>query len=338
MTTFACVTTGLGAAGIAVLEVFGPEAVSIAARLGARADEAPRVVVLREGPRALDEAVVRVVAPERSFTGALTVEICCHGGGAAVGRVLEAVVRAGAQACRREDLLAAAVRNGRIDEIQAEAYALLPEALTALAALTLNDQAQGALSRAIRDGVDRRRLLETAPLGLALAHPPRVVLAGRPNAGKSTLFNAMLDRERAVVFDQPGTTRDPVHDVAAIEGVPVRLVDTAGLGDPRDALDRAGMERAVRELRDAALALWVYDCTEPPYEPPPLDCPVVRVWNKIDLGGAPAPFSAVPVAAARRQGLDELRRAVLAALRIAPSYVPGRPVVFTRRQVQLLQS
>lgn len=338
MTTFACITTGVGAAGIAVVEVFGPDAVSMVSRFGARVEEQPRVVTLREGPHALDEAVVRLVPPERSFTGAPTVEICCHGGRAAVGRVLEAVVRAGARTCTRQELLALAVRNGRIDEIQAEAYAFLPEALTTLAALTLNDQAQGALSRAIRDGVDRRRLLETAPLGLALSHPPKVVIAGRPNAGKSTLFNAILDRERAVVFDQPGTTRDPVRDIAAIDGVPIRLVDTAGLGDPRDVLDRAGMERALQELRDAALVVWVFDSTEPAYEPPAPRCPIVRAWNKVDLEGELPPFAAVRTAAARKQGIDELRRAILTGLGITPFYVPGGPVVFTSRQVQLLQS
>src|SRR5436189_1983245 len=122
------------------------------------------------------------------------------------------------------DLLERAVETGALDRIRAEAWTLLPRAATELAALVLQDQADGALSEAVTKlsaPRDAERLLSTAPLGLVLARPARVVLAGSPNVGKSTLFNALLREDRALVSPVAGTTRDPVREVIAIDQVPI---------------------------------------------------------------------------------------------------------------------
>jgi len=208
------------------------------------------------------------------------------------------------------------------DRIQQEATEFLARAPTLLAARVLADQAMGALSRALREG---RPVLQTARFGIALAEsPPVVVLAGPPNVGKSTLFNALVRRERAIVSPEPGTTRDPVRELIALEGVPIRLVDTAGLGEPRDILDREAMMRSRREAEIADLVVHVREAHEPARG--------FSVVNKSDL----APGDGLNVSALLGTGIDELRRAILTQLGIEPNHTPGAPVIFTRRQRDLL--
>ncbi len=209
------------------------------------------------------------------------------------------------------------------DRVQREAFELLARAPTLLAARVLADQAMGALSRAIREG---RPVLDTARFGIALAEsPPLVVLAGRPNVGKSTLFNALVRRDRALVSPEPGTTRDPVHELISIEGIPIRLADTAGLADPRDFIDREAMVRARREAERADLVIQVREADESPRG--------FSVINKCDLRRG----EGTNVSALHDIGLDELRRSILSALGWTPIHVPGAPVVFTRRQAELLE-
>lgn len=209
------------------------------------------------------------------------------------------------------------------DRVQREAFELLARAPTLLAARVLADQAMGALLRAIREG---RSVLETARFGIALAEsPPVVALVGRPNVGKSTLFNALVRRERALVSPEPGTTRDPVRELISIEGIPIRLVDTAGLDEPRDFLDREAMARARREAERADLVIHVREADEAPQG--------FSVVNKCDLRRG----DGWNVSALRGDGLDDLRRSILSALELKTVPPPGAPVVFTRRQADLLR-
>jgi tRNA U34 5-carboxymethylaminomethyl modifying GTPase MnmE/TrmE len=208
------------------------------------------------------------------------------------------------------------------DRIQREAYALLTKAPTLLAARVLADQAMGALSKAIREG---RSILETARFGIALAEsPPIVALMGRPNVGKSTLFNALVQRDRALVSSEPGTTRDPIRELISLDGIPVRLVDTAGLGEAKDTLDRQAMARTVRETERADLVIHVRDAGEAAQG--------FSVINKCDLMSG----EGLNVSALCGTGLEELRRAILRELRLQPVHTPGAPVVFTRRQRDVL--
>ena len=134
-----------------------------------------------------------------------------------------------------------------------------------------------------------------------------------------------MRRDRALVSPEPGTTRDPVRERIAIDGIPIRLVDTAGLDDPRDALDREAMARTRREAERADLVIHVREADEPPQG--------FSVVNKCDV----RPGNGMNVSALHEIGLDDLRWAILEALGLHTAHVPGAPVVFTRRQKELME-
>src|SRR6185295_5036589 len=290
----------------------------------------------------LDEAMARI-AP--GFSGEETVEITCHGGTAVVERILRALEASGAERSDAAALLERGVERGHLDRLRAEAWTLLPRAATELAALVLHDQAQGALSAAVAAlsaPRDAERLLGTAPLGLALATPRKIVLAGSPNVGKSTLFNALVQEDRALVSPEPGTTRDPVRETIAIEQVPVELIDTAGVEAPRDLLEQLSIERTQASLRDADLILFLFDA-EAGAQGPELRFletlshrRVILLVNKVDVGKKKPLLDALPISAKTGQGLDDVRRKILRALAVNPRHVPGEAVVFTSRQERLL--
>ena len=201
-----------------------------------------------------------------------TIEIHCHGGPTASARIQSDLVTAGCRAiswqqwiCRRSN-----------DGIQAAAEAALAEARTARTAAILLDQHQGALRGELLAIVSElegdygsaatmrlARLLEHAKIGLHLVRPWRVVLAGPPNVGKSSLINLLLGYERSIVFNEPGTTRDVVTAATAVDGWPVELADTAGLRAGRDELETEGVERARQQLGHANLVVLVFDASQP---------------------------------------------------------------------------
>ena len=332
-----------GRGAIAVIHVCGDGAVRLGARLfGRELTTTPAAGPLTHEGEVLDEAMVRI-AP--GFTGEETVEITCHGGTAVVDRILRALAASGAATADPDALLERGVETGHLDRIRAEAWGLLPRAWTELAALVLQDQAEGALSAAVGKLAsvrDAERLLATAPLGIALATPRRIVLAGSPNVGKSTLFNALVREDRALVSPVPGTTRDPVRETIAIEQVPVELVDTAGVEAPRDLLEQLSIERTHKSLGDADIVLFLFDA-EAGAQGPELRFletlshrRVILLVNKVDVGKKKPLLDALPVSAKTGQGLDDVRRKILRALAVNPRHVPGEAVVFTSRQERLL--
>jgi len=332
-----------GKGALAVIQVCGDGAKALIERLLGRALGAePALGKLTHEGELLDEAMARI-AP--GFSGEETVEITCHGGTAVVERILRALEAGGAARADGAALLERGVETGHLDRIRAEAWGLLPRAATELAARVLRDQAQGALSAAVAKisaPRDAERLLATAPLGLALASPRRVVLAGSPNVGKSTLFNALLREDRALVSPIPGTTRDPVRETIAIEQVPVELIDTAGVEAPRDLLEQLSIERTQASLRDADLILFLFDA-EAGAQGPELRLletlssrRVILLVNKIDAGSKKPLLEALPISAKTGQGLDAVRRKILHALAVTPRHADGDAVVFTPRQERLL--
>ena len=253
-----------------------------------------------DGDRMIDQVVLSIHCAPHSYTGDDVVEISCHGGVLVTARVLEACLHAGARAARPGEFTERAFLNGKLDLTQAEAVMDLIRAQTDLALRSATEQLEGRLAAAItaiRDelvellahveaAIDfpdediqpeqgdqlRRRLgdvrgkigalLATAEHGRILREGVRAVIYGPTNAGKSSLLNRLLGYERAIVSHLPGTTRDTIEEVINMRGMPIRLLDTAGLRETPDELERAGMARTEKSLELADLILHVFDRSE----------------------------------------------------------------------------
>jgi tRNA modification GTPase len=291
----------------------------------------------------LDDCLGACFRAPHSYTGDDLVEISTHGGLVVPAAALAALEAAGARPAARGEFTRRAVLNGKMDLLQAEATADLIDAgspaqrrralqqlerglserlaalrseileLEALIAYDIDfpEEDEGPVSATtvrrawcvVRDRV--ADLLNTAPEGERLREGALLVIAGRPNAGKSSLFNALLGTERAIVTEIPGTTRDAIEAHAVIEGFPFRLVDTAGLRDSEERIERMGIEISKRYLDAADLILFCRD-TEEDRLPDVGQKPVVEVVTKADLPGRPVAEPSVSVVSGT--GLAELRR------------------------------
>ena len=256
--------------------------------------------VERDG-RFVDEVLVAVLRAPRTFTREDTVEFSCHGGLLPAKLVLDALLAAGARPAAPGEFTQRAFLNGRLDLAQAEAVADLIHARTELALTAAGEQLAGKLSQRInllRDDLikilahleahidfpdediapDTRgqllarlergvafmdELLRTADEGQILRRGIRAAIIGRPNAGKSSLLNQLLGHDRAIVSPIAGTTRDTIEETANIRGLPVVFVDTAGLRESRDAIERDGIRRTRAMVAKAELVLHVLDASEP---------------------------------------------------------------------------
>jgi len=290
---------------------------------------------------AIDDCLAACFPAPHSYTGDDLVEISTHGGLVVPAAAVAALVAAGARPAAPGEFTRRAVLNGKMDLLQAEATADLIDAgspaqrrralqqlerglsdrLTALRAEILELEAliaydidfpeedEGPVSpERVREawGVVRDRigdLLKTAPEGERLREGALLVIAGRPNAGKSSLFNALLGTERAIVTEIPGTTRDAIEAHAVIEGFPFRLIDTAGLRDSDERVERLGIEVSKKYLGAADLVVYCEERDDPARDQflAQLHAPVIVVRTKADLGGE-------GVSVVTGQGLPELRR------------------------------
>jgi tRNA modification GTPase len=303
----------------------------------------------RDGDEVVDRGLYTVFPAPGSYTGEDLVELSCHGGQLAPARLLSALHAAGARPAAPGEFTRRAVLNGKLDLVQAEAVGDLIDAVAPAQARAALRQLEGGLSRRLGElrealvgvqallsyqidfpGVDDgpvgperlaaavtdvagriARLLATAPSADRMRHGALLVLAGRPNAGKSSLFNALLGTSRALVTEIPGTTRDAIEGYTDFLGWPVRLADTAGLVDSEDRLERMGVEVSRRYLSAADLVLL---CVEAGREPGPEETalaserPVLVVRTKRDLvNGA---TGGLAVSALTGEGIEDLRRAV----------------------------
>lgn len=320
-----------------------------------------RVVSPRTGA-VLDRGLVAVMPGPGSYTGEDTVELQIHGGALNARRVLEAALEAGARMAEPGELTRRAFLNGRLDLAQAEAVGDIVAARGRAALDAAQAQLGGSLSRAVHAARDRvvtalaqvevgidfstedvpaldlealaagldavrgdlEALAATFDQGRALRDGLHVAILGRPNAGKSSLFNAILRDSRSIVTDIPGTTRDLVEEVAQVRGVPVVLVDTAGLRDTDDPVEREGVARARTRAARADVALCVLDGSRPPAPEDALaheaaaGRPTVVALTKCDLPraagwDAEGAAGALPVSAVTGEGVDGLADALLAA-------------------------
>lgn len=376
--TIAALASGAGEAGVSLIRLSGPEALTVADRVfvrtggGGLAADGPRRVchgwlLEKPGGERLDEGLAWYMPGPQSYTGEDVVEISCHGGALASRLALQAVLRGGARLAEPGEFTRRAFLNGRVDLAQAEATIDLVRARTRGAFDAARRRLGGELSRRLAElgrrllellaevevradfpeveldelepsrvlgdlaacEAELERLLAGAESGRLLREGLKVILVGRPNVGKSSLLNALLGEERAIVSHTPGTTRDAIEESLEVEGVPVVLVDTAGVREGGDALEMAGVARTRAALRRGDLALLVLDAAAGWDEEDVAAAreaqglPLLVVVNKAELSGwrpgeadlaqVSTVRGVVRVSALLGEGLTELRHAIAAA-------------------------
>jgi len=357
--------TPVGEGGIAVIAVWGDGARAAVEKLfrpGSRRHAGLAKGKLHYGhlverEETIDEVILSPGFPPHSPTGLEEVEINCHGGIVAAGLVLAALARHGFPERAACEYPMAGARG----PIERQALMDVVRAPTLRAAALLAEQASGALSRelaelarraerlaqsaesgnAAADGVEElsRRaahLEASGRLGLALVDPPRVAILGRPNAGKSSLFNALLGIDRTIVMPEAGTTRDAVEATAGFEGFAVTLVDTAGLAEFATEVDRAAVERTWLAVEESRAALYLVEVERAVdseendlIERVRAEVPTILVRTKCDLGETRAGPAGLAVSSTTGHGLRELEGSILEALFGEWRSVTGGALVFT---------
>jgi tRNA modification GTPase len=254
-------------------------------------------VIDRESGEIIDEVIVSYMKGPRSFTAEDTVEINCHGGVIATNRVLQEVIKVGARLAEPGEFTKRAFLNGRIDLSQAEAVIDIIRAKTELSMRSALAQSEGRISREIKilrnkllgiiahievtvdypeddleetssritstqlSGVlkEIEKLLNSADEGKILREGLDTVIIGKPNVGKSSLLNALLMETRAIVTEIPGTTRDVIEEFMSIDGVPVKIIDTAGIRETEDIVEKIGVEKSKEKINEADLIILMLD-------------------------------------------------------------------------------
>lgn len=315
-----------------------------------------------------------------SYTGEDVIEFHGHGGVLVTQRVLERLLACGARAAEPGEFTQRAFLNGKMDLTQAEAVMDLIHAQSTLALRAANEQLGGAIGREAQamqqeiipvlahieayidfpeedispetgadllrriDAVLERaqKLISTSEQGRILRHGARTVISGEPNVGKSSLLNLLLGFERAIVSPTAGTTRDTIEEIIQVHGIPLRLVDTAGLRESTDAIERVGIERTERELDRADLVIEVVDASHPPAEAHRLTLPEavarrrILVLNKADLGVHPAwaevrEAQTIPLSCLSGEGVEALRDAIRAVIATAGPLAADHPIAINAR-------
>ena len=335
----------------------------------------------------IDEALLLLMKAPRSYTREDVVEFHCHGGIMPVQQVLQLCIQAGARLAQPGEFTLRAFLNGRLDLTQAESIADLVGARSAAAAQTALAGLRGKLATPIKklrntcldilaeiearidfeddlpplnesliiDQIhqilaDLSSILATANQGELLRSGLKVAIVGRPNVGKSSLLNAWSRSDRAIVTDLPGTTRDVVESQLVVGGVPVQVLDTAGIRETADIVEKIGVERSQQAAQEADLVLltidastgWVAADTEI-YETVK-NRPLVLVVNKIDLVkdfvllNSPEIQRVVYTAAAENQGIQDLEKAILEAANAGDLQAANIDLAINQRQASALTS
>lgn len=315
-----------------------------------------------DGDEKVDEALVLIMKGPHSYTAEDTVEIDCHGGILMVRKILEAVIHAGARTAEPGEFTKRAFLNGRIDLSQAEAVADVINATNEYALKSSVSQLSGSVSKRIKelrsqilyqiafiesalddpehislDGYDEellarlnpmveevKRLLASADDGRVMTEGVKTVILGKPNAGKSSLMNVLLGEERAIVTEIAGTTRDTLEEHIYLQGISLNVVDTAGIRDTEDVVEKIGVDRARRAAGDADLIIFVVDGSRPLDESDREIMEFIRgrksiiLLNKSDLElvvgkeelEGMSGQKVIPVSAKEEQGIEELEQEI----------------------------
>ena len=382
--TIVAIATPAGRGGIGIVRVSGPDALRIATALTARESFQPRhATLVRIGARdASDQAILTSFPAPASYTGQDVIEISAHGSPVLLHAIVRSAIDAGARLAEPGEFTLRAYLHGRMDLVQAEAVQDLVAAVTPLQARTAFDQLEGTLTERIKiidaalfdlstrleasldfagegyhfvdpglvaseiEGIIARidTLLGDARAGRMVREGAQVVIVGRPNAGKSTLFNALAGSGRAIVTEIPGTTRDLLTEIVDIGGIAVTLVDTAGIRtEPSDVVETEGIARARAAIERADLAVLVLDRSRPLSADDESLLQTVRlgahvvVASKSDLGPVwnEQPFNGLPIIATTGEGLPQLRDAIAARLGLTELH-RDTPAITNIRHVDLL--
>ncbi|HEY5893038.1 MAG TPA: tRNA uridine-5-carboxymethylaminomethyl(34) synthesis GTPase MnmE [Chthoniobacterales bacterium] len=310
---------------------------------------------IEENGAVIDDVLAVVFKAPKSFTGEDMAEIHCHGGLWVTRKILDALIRAGARVAEPGEFSLRAFTNGKMDLTQAEAVMDVIRAQTDLALRAAQEQLAGRLGQqvaALRQALleilahveayidfpdediepetgeiilnrirttkrDMETLVATADQGRLLREGVRTVIHGAPNVGKSSLLNILTGFDRAIVSATPGTTRDTIEEHVNIGGIPLRLIDTAGIRDDTDDhLEKLGIERSRNALAQADLILHVFDASEPPPSAFPDDPRTLIILNKSDLqiDSGWQGTAAVPISCTANTGFEVLRARISAKI------------------------
>ncbi len=386
--TIASITTPIGEGGIGIIQVSGPDSLEIVNKIfksrkqkDLRKAESKRLYYgdVYSKDSIVDEVIVNVLREQDSFTGEDLVEVNCHGGIMAVKKTLECVVSAGAKEAHWKELTSRSLTNHKIDLIQNEALLKIPEAKTKLAVKVLLDQYNGALSSFIHKTVEEiwnydntkaslehindklNELQKTSIFGCALTSPQKLIITGKPNTGKSTLINALLKEDRLITHKEPGTTRDAIDEMISIDGIPLTIIDTAGIRETDHEVEKLGILESKKQLKQADKVILVFDNSRPLEKEDKALIEFIKeldlqkgnntekiiifpVLNKIDL---PCKFNLptsvgkifgpiCQISALSADGLPVLEEKLVSEFKKFMKYTPERPIVFTKRQQEYL--
>ena len=338
----------------------------------------------------IDEVLVTVFRAPRSFTKEDVVEISCHGSEFIIQQILRRLTQEGVRLARPGEFTQRAFLNGQFDLVQAEAVADLIASDSDASHRAALTQLRGGFSKQLktlrqqlidfvalveleldfgeedvefahRDQLrqlmlDIRRvlhpLIDSFSAGNVIKNGVPTVIVGKPNAGKSTLLNALLNEEKAIVSDIPGTTRDVIEDELFIDGIRFRLIDTAGLREATDSIEAIGIERTQQKMHDAALVVYLFDglnitpneLWEAVAEVRELGKPYLLVGNKLDAITdvrkqqleVVADEKVIWISAAKQTHLDELKAALSARVRTDTTVQTGSAVVTNARHYEHL--
>ena len=371
-TTIAAISTAMSASGIGIVRISGEDSMEVISRIyrskggKKRIKEVPSHTIhygyIYDGEELIDEVLVMIMRAPRTFTGEDTVEIDCHGGVFAMKRVLETVLKNGAEIAGPGEFTKRAFLNGRMDLSQAEAVMDVIQAKNEYALRSSIDQLKGSVQKAIcdirekiiyhiayiesalddpehislegypqellkvvdKEQLEIKKLLKSSSDGKMIQEGIQTVILGKPNAGKSSLLNLLLGENRAIVTDIAGTTRDILEEYITLHGITLKIVDTAGIRETEDIVEKIGVDRAREMAQKADLILYVVDSSVP------LDSndeeimsmlngkKAIILYNKTDLKAAieidrlreKAGHPVIPISAKEETGITELEEKI----------------------------
>ena len=397
LNTIVALATPQGTGAIAVIRLSGQEAISIANKVFKGKDlekqdsHTVHFGTIREGDKIIDEVLATVFRAPNSFTKENSVEISTHGSPYIIKKVIQILLKNGAQLAQPGEFTKRAFMNGQFDLAQAEAVADLIHSDSEASHEAALQQMRGGFSKEINDlrqqlihfaslieleldfgeedveFADRddlknlvskllyviNKLVKSFDLGNVIKNGIPTVIAGKPNAGKSTLLNALLNEEKAIVSDVAGTTRDFIEDELNIEGVSFRFIDTAGLRHTEDKVEAIGVERTHEKMKQASLILYLFDLEVETEESileeieklEKLEKPFLPIGNKIDLASEtllsklqnqehPWAF----IAAQKKENIDRLKETLIKTVNLDNFKTGDTMVTNLRHYNELVQT